>query len=255
MFEIQGKVALVTGGASGIGLAIAYELLKNGLKGVGIVDINEKLGTDEVKKINAVFGENKAIFIKTDVAERNQIDDAFKIVTGTFKNLDIVINSAGMMKNSQWEREIAVNLTRTVATNVLAFEEYLPKYKTEEECVIINVSSVVGIRVFAYTPVYSATKYGVIGLTRSFGSKFHYERSKIKVMAVCPGYTETAFQCLPDKLLGSVYYDIREKEFNRLVPQSPEYVAKAMITMMRQGESGSIWIVEDNKPAYTVNIE
>ncbi|KAF5288174.1 hypothetical protein FQA39_LY03942 [Lamprigera yunnana] len=213
MFEIQGKVALVTGGASGIGLAIAQELLKNGLKGVGIVDINEKLGIEEVKKINEIFGENKAIFIKTDVAERNQIDDAFKLVVGTFKNLDIVINSAGIMKNSQWEREIAVNLTGTVTSNILAFEEYFPKHRTGEECVIINVSSISGVtKVFAYCPVYCATKCGVIGLTRSFGSKLNYERSKIKVMAVCPGSTETAFHSLTDKLLGPVYYDLRKKE-------------------------------------------
>ncbi|KAF5299863.1 hypothetical protein FQA39_LY11400 [Lamprigera yunnana] len=74
MFEIEGKVALVTGGASGIGQALVIEFLNNGAKGVTIADINVESGTKLLKELQTQFGERKVIFVQVDVSDKIQFE-------------------------------------------------------------------------------------------------------------------------------------------------------------------------------------
>uniref|UniRef100_A0A1Y1MT05 Uncharacterized protein n=1 Tax=Photinus pyralis TaxID=7054 RepID=A0A1Y1MT05_PHOPY len=110
MFKIAGKVGLITGGATGIGAAIARNLLEAGLKGIAIVDINERDGLESVSKLNEEFGKSSSVFIRADVSVREQLDDAFKKTVKTFNNLDIVVNNAGRLEDSEWEATIGINL-------------------------------------------------------------------------------------------------------------------------------------------------
>ncbi|KAK4876649.1 hypothetical protein RN001_009155 [Aquatica leii] len=254
MFNISGKVALVTGGASGIGLATVDKLLKEEIKGVTIADTNEIIGLQVAEKLNQKYGDKKVLFVKVDVAHRNEFEDAFKYTVDAFQNLDIVINCAGIVKDLIWEEEIMVNLGGTITGTYFAFEKYLPKYKSGSEGVIINVSSIAALDVFAYAPVYSATKSGVVALSRSFGSPTHYNRNQIRVMAICPGYTDTPIHReYPERLLGPVFFDLKPQEMSNVVLQPPEYVAKTIIVMIKEGKNGSVWVSENNETPYEMN--
>ncbi|KAK5642058.1 hypothetical protein RI129_008225 [Pyrocoelia pectoralis] len=252
MFDITGKVALVTGGARGIGLGIVKELLKNGLKGVAIVDVKEVVGQKAVKDIQQEFGENKAIFLNHDISIRTQFEEAFKEAVGTFKHLDIVINNAGIFNDKDWERMIAVNLIGTTNGTLLALENYLPQNKIGEEAIILNVSSIAALIFPAGSPAYVATKCGILSLTRCLGHPLHYERKKVKVMAICPSSTYTGmFAERHDWAINEEYMRLTEDLVQSLGHiQTVDNVAKGAVQIIKEGENGSIWIAEDDNPPH-----
>nr|CAI5827587.1 unnamed protein product [Callosobruchus analis] len=191
VYEIRGKVAVITGGASGIGLEYAKELLRNQAKGVALADLNPELGTKALQEIEREFGPNKAIFIQTDVTDYNQFEDAFKKTAEKYKNIDILINNAGILNDSIWQKEIAVNVNGVVHGMLLGMDKYLPKYRQEEEAVIVNISSTAGIQGYGHVPIYCATKHAVHGMTRSWGVPEFYEETKVRVVGIHPGVTNT----------------------------------------------------------------
>ncbi|XP_074025938.1 15-hydroxyprostaglandin dehydrogenase [NAD(+)]-like isoform X2 [Leptinotarsa decemlineata] len=192
VFKIEGKVALITGGASGLGLSHARELLRNGLKGVTLADIDVKNGEQAQKEISAEFGNNKVIFVETDVSHKDQFEDAFEKTVEYFGNLDILINNAGIFNDSIWEREVSINLNGTIHGTFLGMEKYLKNYKQGEEAVIVNTSSIAGLRGNNAFPVYAGTKFAIMGTTSSWGNSYHYERTRVRVVSICPGVTATS---------------------------------------------------------------
>lgn len=94
----------------------------------------------------------------------------------------------------------------TVNGTLLGMEEYIPKYRGGNEGVIVNISSIAGLDPYLTLPVYTGTKFAVQSLSRAFGHKYHYERTKVKVITLCPGMTETSLISeLSDKSLGPAY--------------------------------------------------
>ncbi|KAB0796296.1 hypothetical protein PPYR_10357 [Photinus pyralis] len=256
MFTISGKVGLVTGGTQGIGAAISKELLRAGLRGIAIIGRSEDKGARMVKELIEEFGTNRAIFIKADVSIKEQFHEAFKKSVETFKNIDIVVNNA-MISTAEWCTSIAVNLTGMITGTVLAYENYLPMYATDHKGVVINISSPAGLYGAAHSPHYAAAKSGGIALTLSMGCDLHYNRTGIKVIAVCPGYTGTPAR-VPDKehFLGPAYFEALNQVLSNLRdPQPCSVVGKAVVDIIRKGRSGSIWIVDESKPPYEVKLQ
>ncbi|KAF5303985.1 hypothetical protein FQA39_LY01770 [Lamprigera yunnana] len=178
MFNIAEKVALVTRGASVIGLACVKEFLKHGAKGITIADINKNSATRVIDDLNNVFGNDKLIFAEVDVTHKKQFDDGFILTVEKFRNLDILVNNVGVFDEQNWEKTIAINVNGYIIGNLLGFETYISKYKNGPEGVIINMCSRNSVDAKRNT----TTKFGVLGLSRSFGVKTHYERRKIKVI-------------------------------------------------------------------------
>ncbi|KAL3281774.1 hypothetical protein HHI36_004975 [Cryptolaemus montrouzieri] len=244
MFEICGTVALVTGGASGIGLAVAKELLLNKAKGVTIADINQQAGDTIAKVLQKEFGDERVIFVLTDVTDKRSYENAFKQTVAIFKNIDILVNNAGIVDELDYEKMISVNLTGSVHGILLALENYIYKHKTNSEGVIINTASIAAVWSQPFGPVYSAAKSGVVSLTTAFGHKVHYDRTKIKVVAVCPGGTDTNIAF------------VNRNEFNKflmlnakLLVQPVQHLAKSMIKIIKEKPSASVWIVKDSEDA------
>ncbi|GJQ77751.1 hypothetical protein Trydic_g16017 [Trypoxylus dichotomus] len=247
MFSIKDKVALVTGAGSGIGLFSVKEMLRNGLRGATIADIDPAKGDQALKEITEEFGPNKAIFIKTDVTLQKEVEAAFKKSIEVFKNLDIVINSAGLFNDSTFDRQIAININGTLYGCLLAWD-YLQKYRSGTEGVIVNISSLAGLRGFTSIPVYTATKHAVVGLSKSIGVQQHYDRTKIRVITLCPGVTETPMAtdflpiyCLPQ------WEATMNDDFPKWPKQKPDIVAKGLIQAITTGTNGSFWIVNNSK--------
>ncbi|KAG5874199.1 hypothetical protein JTB14_005024 [Gonioctena quinquepunctata] len=251
VFELDGKVAIVTGGAKGLGFCYARELLKNKVKGVTIADFDAVKGTAAAETLSKEFGSDKVIFIKTDVSDKKQFEDAFRRTIETFKNCDILINNAGIMNDAIWEREVAININGVVHGMMLGFDKYLKEYKSADEAVIVNVSSIGGIKGYGHLPVYVATKFAVTGMVQSWSYPSHYERSKVRVIGLCPGATDTDLNEMEGKFIGPEYEDsIRDIPVEQFTLQTPEFVAQEMVRVLRRSRNGALWVVEASRPAY-----
>ncbi|XP_046752278.1 15-hydroxyprostaglandin dehydrogenase [NAD(+)]-like [Diprion similis] len=253
--DVEGKIALVTGAASGIGFAYATELLRNGAKHVAILDLASSNGEESAKKLNAEFGNGKAIFIVCDVTKAQEFEAAFTKTVKEFGGLDIVINNAGIMDDARWELEININLTAVVRGTLLAFQ-YMGKDKGGKGGVVVNIASTAGITPAVYFPVYSGTKNAVIGASRSFGHPFHFEKSGVRVLTMCPHITHTQLitEGADRALIDNEAKDQLSGYMKTLSMQTPESVARGVIKIIKVGENGSVWMVSDGEPACELDI-
>jgi 2-hydroxycyclohexanecarboxyl-CoA dehydrogenase len=190
---LEGKTAIVTGGASNIGKAIATGLFAEGAN-VVIADLDEAQAERVVAGL-AGTGGNKAIFVKTDVGDRAQVENMAGRAAEAFGHVDILVNDAGWTRNGlfldkpyeEWEREVSVNLWGPIhCVKALA-----PSMIERSYGKIVTIGSDAG-RVGEYQEaVYGACKGGVIALSKALAREFG--RYGINVNVVCPGLT------LPDR--------------------------------------------------------
>ncbi|KAF2899023.1 hypothetical protein ILUMI_07150 [Ignelater luminosus] len=255
-FVLKSKISLITGGATGIGFCSVKELLRNGVKAVTIADIDEKRGQEALNEITKEFGPNRALFIKTDVTKTDQLEAAFQETINKWKAVDVVINNAAIMNDGQRQLEISLNCGALVEGSFLALK-YMGKDKGGKGGVIVNMASIAGLKPADVLPVYCATKHFVVAFSRSLGLPYHYDRTGVRVLTLCPGATNT--NLLPESLQHPLNYskEIGERldiALKNIPLQEPEYVAQAMATVITKGESGSVWVAEDSKPPYQVHI-
>uniref|UniRef100_A0A6I8PA79 15-hydroxyprostaglandin dehydrogenase [NAD(+)] n=1 Tax=Ornithorhynchus anatinus TaxID=9258 RepID=A0A6I8PA79_ORNAN len=109
--HVNGKVALVTGAAQGIGRAFVEELLNQGAK-VALVDLNGEAGEECKAALDQVFDAQKTLFLQCDVADQDQLRDTFRKVVDHFGRLDILVNNAGVNNEKNWEKTVQINLYR-----------------------------------------------------------------------------------------------------------------------------------------------
>ncbi|HEX2994576.1 MAG TPA: glucose 1-dehydrogenase [Anaerolineales bacterium] len=187
----EGKVAVVTGGGSGIGQAACHLYAHEGAK-VVVSDIDEKKGKDTVREIEATGG--AAMFVRTDVSNP---DDCRAVVDQTLKKygrLDIAFNNAGIGGEANmtaeysiegWQKVIAVNLS-----SVFYCMKYeIPAMLRSGGGAIVNMASILGQVGFEQSPAYVAAKHGVVGLTQT--AAIEYSRQGIRVNAVGPAFIHT----------------------------------------------------------------
>uniref|UniRef100_A0A3B3IML3 15-hydroxyprostaglandin dehydrogenase n=1 Tax=Oryzias latipes TaxID=8090 RepID=A0A3B3IML3_ORYLA len=163
--SVMGRVALVTGGAQGIGRAVVEALLRSGAK-VSVVDINQSCGDVCKSELDAEFGGDNCAFIQCDVTDGHALRDAFQKTVELFGRLDIVINNAGINNEKNWEKTIDVNLTSLIKGTYLGLE-HMSREHGKRGGTIVNVSSMAAFLHSPHQPVYTATKHGVIGFTRA----------------------------------------------------------------------------------------
>ncbi|XP_017882473.1 15-hydroxyprostaglandin dehydrogenase [NAD(+)]-like [Ceratina calcarata] len=249
---VSGKNVLITGGASGLGNAFMNHFLKHGANRITILDVDAETGKRVELSVEKSCGEKKVHFIHADVSNPEQMTAAFEEAVRLMNDIDIVINNAGILDERRWEKEIAVNIGGMVCTALLAVK-YLSRDQLGHGGTLVNVSQHIDIRTTAQLPVYTATKHAIIGLSQSLASTYQYETSGIRVITLCPGLTETALTVdSPNKLLSRVMKADFVKNLEQLSIQTPYVVAQGLMSILRIGQSGSIWVVENGRTPYEV---
>jgi 3-oxoacyl-[acyl-carrier protein] reductase len=193
---VSGKVALVTGGAQGIGEAISMTLAREGAN-VAIIDVNLEKARETAKAVAAQGVEAEAF--KCDVSNAAEVDAVVKAVLERFKKIDVLVNNAGItrdnllmrMSEAEWDSVIAINLKGTF----LFTQKVGTAMMRQRGGSIVNISSVIGLMGNAAQTNYAATKAGVIAIAKSVGKEL--ASRNVRANAVCPGYIKTA---MTDKL-------------------------------------------------------
>ncbi|XP_066583891.1 15-hydroxyprostaglandin dehydrogenase [NAD(+)]-like [Prorops nasuta] len=245
--ELKGRVALVTGAASGIGKSYAIELLNQGAK-VAVCDINTEEGMDLVKSLNSKYGKDRAIFCQCDVTDYPQFEESFQSTIATFGHIDIVINNAGIMNDRFWELEVDTNFNGVIRGTLLA-QRFLGTDRGGRGGIVVNTGSNVSITPYVSVPIYSATKAAIVSLTRAFGDQYHVDLTGVRVMALCPNATDSKLvKDVGKQLLSPRYEDAWHRDTASSVPQKADHVGRALIHVLSTGKSGSVWLVENGQP-------
>ncbi|XP_069137439.1 15-hydroxyprostaglandin dehydrogenase [NAD(+)]-like [Argopecten irradians] len=170
--KLQGKVAIVTGGAQGLGRGFAEGLLRKGAK-VCICDINPATGKATLDSWNRQFGRGQSMFLRCDVSNHEQFEGVIKKVIEEFGGVDILVNNAGVSGEDPqtWRRTIQINMIGVIEGTMLA-STYMDRTAGGRGGLVVNIASTAGLTPIFYSPVYSGSKYGVVGYTRSMAVSY-----------------------------------------------------------------------------------
>jgi len=189
---LEGKVALITGGGRGIGRAIALTLAKHGAT-VAVASRSEDQTASVAQEIKNLTGK-EAFPLVCDVSDSKSVQQMFSKLGNDLKlEVNILVNNAGMAESATiantsdelWTRHIAINLSGTFFCTRAA----VPAMVSKGWGRIINIASIAGKTGAPYTTAYSASKHGVLGLTRSVALEL--ANAGVTINAICPGYVET----------------------------------------------------------------
>lgn len=231
--EFNNKVVIITGAGSGIGKACAISFANQGAI-VVVADINIENAEKVTEEI--ISNSGKAIAIKTNVAKFEEVEKLIQKTVSEFGKIDVLVNNAGIgpsyLKTHEatlkdWDRVISVNQTGVFYGMKTALQQFLIQGFGN----IVNIASLAGLKASPNNISYSASKFAVVGMTKS--AAMEYATKNIRINAVCPGYTASA---LLDQLIGA----------------KPEMdtILKSVIPMKRFGKATEIaeavlWLASD----------
>jgi NAD(P)-dependent dehydrogenase (short-subunit alcohol dehydrogenase family) len=233
---VQGKIALVTGGGSGIGRATALKLAREGAK-VMIADYMPEGGERTVRMIEEAGGE--ASFVAADVSVTKEVEAMVAKTVASYGRIDCAFNNAGIegrMANTVecteeiWDRTIAINLKGVW----LCMKYEIPQMLKQGGGTIVNTASIAGLVGFEGLPAYNASKGGVVQLTRTAALEF--ATKNIRVNCVCPGVIRTP---MVERLLDNRSFT--EEQLNAGEPMGrmgkPEEIAEGVLWLLSDASS------------------
>lgn len=245
--DIAGKVAVVTGAASGIGRATAVALAKAGARGVVLADIDAQ-GIESSRDLVAVANADcKVITAVTDVTDLASLEAMYEATLAEFGQVDVVFNNAGIVSGpppfpdtdpARVKLVIDIDLTSVIVSTQLAV-----RHMRERGGVIINTASTGGLNPYLADAPYAAAKAGVIMFSRS--CKDLHAASNIRVNAVCPGVTETP---ILEKLGGGSRPEWLTPIMENIKVLTPDDIAAAVLDLIRDDSMAGEYVVVANDP-------
>lgn len=187
---LSGKVALITGAASGMGKASALLFAREGAS-VSVIDINDTLGHEVVRQIHNEGG--KAAYIRADVSKVTEMERMVQATVRTFGRLDIFWHNAGNAGPGSLERTSEEEYDFTMALHVkggfFGAKFAMPELKKAGGGAILFTSSLAGLKASRSSPVYSLAKSSLVMLTKCLA--LHYSKDNIRINCICPGAVDT----------------------------------------------------------------
>ena len=193
MKEFMDKVAVITGAASGIGFGIAERCAQEGMRvvlaGINLENLNK--AEKELKQIGT-----QTLCVQTDVSKREDIETLAKKTIDNFGAVHLLVNNAGMGAGlsiwestwSDWEWVMGVNLWGII----YGVKVFVPiMLEQDEQCHIVNTSSIAGLLPYHPSAPYQVTKHAVVALTENLQYSLIQKKSKIRASVLCPGYVKT----------------------------------------------------------------
>lgn len=224
--SFEGKVAVVTGGAKGIGGSTATQFLNDGAR-VAVLDVDEEAGAERVKAHT-----DRGMFVACDVSKSSEVAMAFDRIIDRFGGVDYLVNNAGIQRYStvtetsdeEWDLVMNVNLKSAF----LCARAAIPSMLERGAGVIVNVSSVQAMHSQNKVAPYTTSKTAMLGLTRSIAVDY---APTVRCVAVCPGTVNTpmmawAAQQSPDP--EAVYREVNEMHLSHRIA-SPDEVAALIL--------------------------
>jgi len=227
------RVALITGGASGIGLAVARTLAADGVR-VVIADRDEGSGQPAAAMIGGVF-------VRTDVSDPEEVRAAVDAASREDGRLDLVVLNAGITTGETPIDRLDLDRYRMImAVNVdgvvFGVQAALPALRRGGGGAIVVTASLSGLTPYPQDPVYSMTKHAVVGLTRSLADPL--EEDAITINCVCPGFVSTA-----------LIDDYRERFRQEGLPLlTADEVAAGVLEAAASGQTGQAWVCQPGRP-------
>ena len=236
--EFRGKVAIVTGGSSGMGRATAYAFAARGAK-VVVADIDVKGGETTVSRIKESGGE--ATFVRTDVSKSDEVQALVNKTVETYGRLDFGFNNAGVnrgigvptadYKEEDWDIVQSINLKGIWLCMKYEIRQML---KQGGKAAIVNTASVSGLSPHPADPAYVSSKFGCVGLTKT--AALEYAKTGIRINCVCPGPIYTGlFERVAEAIPGAA------EAAKDIVPMGrvgqPEEVAEAVVWLCSEAAS------------------
>jgi 3-oxoacyl-[acyl-carrier protein] reductase len=193
MSHLKDQVALITGGSSGIGFAVARMALSEGMRVAISARNKEKLSRALAELKKEAQSEERLMALPADVSVASQVEGMVRETVQKWNRIDLLVNNAGIgqwapideMTEEEWDRVQAVNLKGAF----LCTKTVLPVMKRQRSGYIVNISSLAGKEGMAGVAAYSASKFGMIGLTESLLEEAI--EHQIRATAICPGYVAT----------------------------------------------------------------
>lgn len=225
---LKNKLAFITGSARGLGKAIAEKLAAEKMN-IAITDINEKIAVSTAEEISNKY-KVETIALKHDVSSEESTRQVVKAIKNKFSRIDILVNNAGItkdarlmiMKQKDWENVLKINLTGAFICTKLVSKQML----RQKSGSIINIASVVGLMGNVGQANYSASKAGLIGLTKTTAKEMA-ERG-VNVNAIAPGYIETDMTHeLPEEVSYKMLSQIPMKAYGK-----PDDVANVVLFLV-----------------------
>jgi len=226
---MKGHAAIITGGGRGIGRAIAESLARHGVN-IAVVDVNLDIAREAAAELESIG--IKSIALKADVSNASEVSSVFEKVLNEFKKVEILVNNAGItrdalllrMKEEDWDSVININLKGTF----LCSKEAVKAMSKERYGRIINIASVVAFMGNPGQANYSASKAGIIGLTKTTAKE--YASRGITVNAVAPGFIATAMtDAVPENIKQEMLKAIPMNRFGSVQDVANAVVFLAML--------------------------
>ncbi len=218
--RLKDKVCIVTGAGNGIGRATAVKFAQEGGR-VAIIDLNDNAINETVRIINENGGE--ALGFKVDITKKEQIEEMVKTLMDKYSRVDVLVNNAGIiidaqlknMTDEQFDKVIEVNLKGTYLCTKAVVDIMI----NQNAGVILNTSSIVGVYGNFGQTNYAASKFGVIGFTKTWAKELG--RKNIRTNAVCPGFIATSIlDPMPEKVIKAMEDKVPMKRLGK-----PEEIA------------------------------
>nr|NP_001291682.1 alcohol dehydrogenase [Zeugodacus cucurbitae]CAD32742.1 alcohol dehydrogenase-2 [Zeugodacus cucurbitae]CAD62453.1 alcohol dehydrogenase 2 [Zeugodacus cucurbitae] len=236
---LSGKNVVFVGGLGFIGYEACKQIMTKNVASFFVFDVLEN--AENIKALQAINPKSKVYYTKFDITNKAAIKQALDDVIAKVQYIDVLVNGAGILTDPNVELTMNINLIGLINTTLEAIP-LMDKNKNGRGGLIVNIASVLGLEPAPPTAVYCASKFGVMGFSRSISDPYYYNHTGIAVATFCPGLTETPLKNnIATKYTFEYSKEIGQK-LNNTKTQKPEACGAHLATVCETGENGGIYI-------------